>query len=392
MNRFIYLLFLLLISLQWESADAVGITFSFANPLITGSGSYFEFDVFAAASESGTKFGDSQVYINYSQAAFGSSVVANENVTVTKGILTQGELMPGLPLYTEPLLGDNTTSRFGVQIGYNFESAPQVGNDLPDYSIQVFHVVLTVIDFMETTEISFEQSLMDQIYYSDNNTEYSPVITQNELDTPLPVGLSQFTGIYLNGNVCLNWTTQSEYNNSYWCIYRSVSQNFGQALLITATPIPGAGTSSQPTFYQYEDSELQDYINFFGLHELETFWYWLESVSYEGESHIFEPVAVELSEPEPVIPPNLPDQASGLIRNYPNPFNPITYFEVYLPGDESGTLRIFNLKGEIVEKSSFQAGHQLYMWDASGLSSGFYLAEFSSYGRETRRIKIMLLK
>ncbi|MCK5788209.1 MAG: hypothetical protein KAH32_04395, partial [Chlamydiia bacterium] len=48
-------------------------------------------------------------------------------------------------------------------------------------------------------------------------------------DAALPVTLSSFEAIYTNGVPQLNWTTQTESNNAYWNVYRSISQNLGQA-------------------------------------------------------------------------------------------------------------------------------------------------------------------
>ncbi|MCD4797325.1 MAG: hypothetical protein K8R49_09200, partial [Candidatus Cloacimonetes bacterium] len=47
---------------------------------------------------------------------------------------------------------------------------------------------------------------------------------------PLPVTLSSFTASFIDDTPTLYWTTQSETNNSGWNVYRSVSQNIGQAM------------------------------------------------------------------------------------------------------------------------------------------------------------------
>ncbi|NQV19464.1 MAG: hypothetical protein HQ534_13100, partial [Armatimonadetes bacterium] len=75
----------------------------------------------------------------------------------------------------------------------------------------------------------------------------------------LPVILSTFTVQYLNESPTLCWTTQSESNNLGWNVYRSETDIFEEATQINTELIPGAGTTSEPTDYIYEDeSELME--------------------------------------------------------------------------------------------------------------------------------------
>ncbi|MCK4652869.1 MAG: hypothetical protein KAU01_00305, partial [Candidatus Cloacimonetes bacterium] len=103
------------------------------------------------------------------------------------------------------------------------------------------------------------------------------------LDQPLPVTLSSFTAIYANSTPILHWTTQSENSNLGWNVYRSFSQNLGQASQINNELIPGAGTTSEPTDYQFTD----EYDAIVG----QTYWYWLESISDAGETESYGPVS-----------------------------------------------------------------------------------------------------
>ncbi|MDW8332407.1 MAG: T9SS type A sorting domain-containing protein [Cyclobacteriaceae bacterium] len=64
------------------------IEFAFANMTISGISSV-EFDVFAKSSASTVKFAGGSIYIQYSTDLFGQSVVANSNITVTKGDIIQ---------------------------------------------------------------------------------------------------------------------------------------------------------------------------------------------------------------------------------------------------------------------------------------------------------------
>ena len=109
-------------------------------------------------------------------------------------------------------------------------------------------------------------------------------------DSPLPVTLSSFTAAYTNGNPILCWTTQSENNNLGWNIYRAENEDFDQSIQLNYTLIPGAGTTSQPTEYIFED-ENETLTG-------ETYWYFLESVSSSGETEDYGPISLTIPEDE----------------------------------------------------------------------------------------------
>ena len=159
---------------------------------------------------------------------------------------------------------------------------------------------------------------------------------------PLPVTLSSFTAQFTNGSPTLYWTTQSETNNMGWNIYRSLSQNMGQGILVNAGGlIPGQGTTSEPTNYVYTDHN--------GVVENTTYYYWLESVDYNGETEMFGPIPL-------TIPlgggnsgtPAAPDDY-GLQQNYPNPFNPSTEIRFALEESSNAILTIYNTKGQMIQ-------------------------------------------
>ncbi len=164
----------------------------------------------------------------------------------------------------------------------------------------------------------------------------------NNNDNPLPATLSSFTAEYSNGYPLLSWTTQSESNNAYWNIYRSISQNIGQATMLNIDEeIYGAGTTSEPTDYTYIDR--------YGVEENTTYYYWIESVDYNGETETFGPVSLFIpyggsNQGTPVTPDDY-----GLKQNYPNPFNPDTKINFALEEDSTVQLIIYNIKGEKIK-------------------------------------------
>jgi len=84
----------------------------------------------------------------------------------------------------------------------------------------------------------------------------------------------------------------------------------------------------------------------------------------------------------------------SLAQNYPNPFNPITTIEFNLPKDGLMSLRIYDLRGRLIQtllERNLNAGHYFYQWDASNLPSSIYLITLSSGGHTITR-KTVLVK
>ena len=174
--------------------------------------------------------------------------------------------------------------------------------------------------------------------------------------------------------------TQSESNNLGWNIYRSESSLMEAALQLNYNLIPGSGTCSEPTCYSYEDeSELTPEY---------TYYYWLESVSGNGETESYGHVTLTVPSSEEEIP-DLPDRTK-LYGNYPNPFNPITEIKFDIKENETGDLSIYNIKGQIIERHKFEAGFHTYTWEADNVGSGvyFYRLETASYSKIEKMVMV----
>jgi hypothetical protein len=209
-------------------------------------------------------------------------------------------------------------------------------------------------------------------------------------DAPLPVSLSSFSA-ELNGDPTIRWTTQSESNNAYWNVYRSISQNLGQASWLNADEmIEGAGTTAEPTDYVF--------IDLYGVEETFTYYYWIECVDNAGETDIYGPVSLFI--PEGIVNNGTPAAPSdyGLKQNFPNPFNPDTRISFALEDDGPAQITIYNLKGnkirtifdEIVEADMVQSAY----WDGTDengktVATGVYLYRLRT--NSTSYTKRMLL-
>lgn len=84
-----------------------------------------------------------------------------------------------------------------------------------------------------------------------------------------------------------------------------------------------------------------------------------------------------------------------LLDNYPNPFNPRTTIRFEIPIRTTVTLRIYDIHGRdiavLLRDRAYEAGRYEVNFDASHLSSGIYLYQFSA-GTHNDVRKMILLK
>ena len=240
----------------------------------------------------------------------------------------------------------------------------------------------------------------------DGNSLFADVISFSDFivgsdneDNPLPVELSSFTAQYLNDIPTLCWTTQSETNNAGWNIYRgetneALSNEETFHINLSLGLIPGAGTTSEPTDYSFED--------FFPVYAGNTYFYWLESVDFSGETELYGPISLSIPEYEWQNPnsPEIP-KPYGLHQNYPNPFNPNTKISFMMRENLIAELSIYNLKGHKIKtlfKNRLISRDELVIttWDGKdelykNVSSGIYLYELKT-NKEIYLKRMLLIK
>jgi len=217
--------------------------------------------------------------------------------------------------------------------------------------------------------------------------------TATDADNSLPVTLSAFTAQYIESIPVLCWTTQSETSNAGWNVYRSETDIFEEAIQINLEMIFGAGTTSEPIDYIYEDES--------ELIENTEYWYWLESIDYSGLTESYGPISLII--PEDGEEPGSPEVPGvyGLHQNFPNPFNPNTEISFMMKESCIGQLSIFNIKGQKIKilfsnKSILKDELVTYNWngkDESGkeVSTGVYYYKLRTDKRDFVR-KMSLLK
>ncbi len=227
------------------------------------------------------------------------------------------------------------------------------------------------------------------------STETEFILTE---DNPLPVTLSSFYAYQDEERIILKWTTEREEDNAGWNIYRGLSAealNEDETINLNFEFIPGAGTTSQITEYEFAD-EQENY------HDT-TFWYWLEAVDIDGVSTLFNPISIDYQgeKESPEIPLDY-----GLQQNYPNPFNPSTTisFSITTESTEKVGIEIFNVKGQKIRTlecidcdnaASSPMMHSI-VWDGrddsgKAVPSGIYYYKLNA-GKQSETKKMILLK
>ena len=210
-------------------------------------------------------------------------------------------------------------------------------------------------------------------------------------DLYLPVILSSFTAQFISSTPTLFWTTQSETNNLGWNIYRSETNEISDAFQINSNIILGAGTTTEPTEYTFIDE--------YEVESGETHWYWLESSEISGITETHGPISLRI--PEEGEEPDLPEipEHYVLFQNYPNPFNPDTIINFNLKEAAHVTIKIFNIKGELIRTlvdDYREPTHYSVVWDVKDeegntVGSGMYFYTMKA-GKYTNTKKMILMK
>ncbi|MCD4818894.1 MAG: endonuclease [Candidatus Cloacimonetes bacterium] len=331
------------------------------------------------------------------------TATANTNPTSTFTWNLFGIIAPGQSL----VCGDDEVSEFTVNFkevdwsssgcNYNWNGKINDGAYLQDASKAIVDQIIATGDFFNDKTLTRNKDIQAPSGVSDPSEWTATPVTDillhatpgtHETENPLPVTLSSFTAIYDNDCAKLYWTTQTEQNNAYWNIYRSISENIGQASKINEELILGSGTTFIPTEYEFTDNI--DVIT------QTTYWYWIESVDISGFTELHGSISLSiLDNQDNPNPPEL-DELYGLFPNYPNPFNPRTTIHFRLPKDEFIEVTIYNLKGQKIDNifSGDTKSDELtrIVWDApANLPSGMYFYRLHS-ASINKTHKMLLLK
>jgi len=192
---------------------------------------------------------------------------------------------------------------------------------------------------------------------------------------PLPVQLVTFLASYNNnGDVILNWRTETEINNFGFEIERCVILS-PQCSWETIGFVEGSGNSNSPKEYSFIDKNPPSGKIKYRLKQLNND----GSFSYSNE------IEVEIYIPKEFV----------LYQNYPNPFNPVTTISFTLAEDAFTTLKVYDILGNevmVLVNDKLKSG-QLYKVELNGdkLASGLYFYRLES-GSNVATKKLILMK
>ena len=165
---------------------------------------------------------------------------------------------------------------------------------------------------------------------------------------PLPVKLTSFDGTYADGVATLNWQTSQELNNDRFELYRSYDGNNFEL----AATIAGAGNSSLPKNYTY-----QDRINLDG-----NVYYKLKQIDIDGKFSFSNIVRLSSSD------------NSASFKVYPNPVTNNFTVSFSTPKTGVATLLIRSTNGQTVYRKSLSVikGNNSVSISGQQLSTGMY--------------------
>ncbi|WP_041468434.1 BspA family leucine-rich repeat surface protein [Chloroherpeton thalassium] len=216
------------------------------------------------------------------------------------------------------------------------------------------------------------QSLIDDYYWG--------ITDGGQIDAPLPVSLSSFSGTSIESGVRLNWQTASEAGNAGFLLYRNGEEI---ASYQNTDALKGQGTTSSETNYSFTDSD----VNLW-----ETYTYKLTSIDNSGDIHEYsESVSVTITED---YVSDTKATAYTLEQNYPNPFNPSTTINFSLKQAGKVAFQVFDILGRVVYKEILNgnAGENTPItFEGKNLNSGVYFYRISANGYSETK-KMMLLK
>lgn len=174
-----------------------------------------------------------------------------------------------------------------------------------------------------------------------------------ETDLPLitgtlPIELLSFTGKYNRKKNCndLLWLTASETNNNYFELMKSRdSKHFSSIARVS-----GAGNSTQPEKYNFEDYNFIDGTNY----------YYLKQVDNNGKTTLSNTISIHTSNSE------------NFITLFPNPTNDKIQFQ-FLEEGETYELELFDVNGkQIYIPSEIKLIKKTTVINISFLNSGIY--------------------
>lgn len=172
----------------------------------------------------------------------------------------------------------------------------------------------------------------------------------------LPVELSSFTVVPVNGTAILSWRTESETDNHGFDIEKRRPDGPLSNTWERIAFVPGHGTSASVHDYSYVDERVTAGRSVYRLRQIDRD----GSFSYSSEVSVTEE--------------NNPSRFA-LMQNHPNPFNPSTTISYQLSEPGSVTLTVYDMLGReiaVLVNEVQNAGVHTVTFNARSRASGLY--------------------
>jgi hypothetical protein len=356
----VILLLLCVMGMAAHSAPQT-LTFTLKNGTII-AGPKYQFEVWIKSNDATARMGSILVYLNYNTSGFGSSVVANGKITVTKNSGTFGAT------YLQNPNQDNT----GSKVAFSWTNVSSAGSGVlvptTGDGVLAFTVVMDIANISGLSGLSFDAGLMSgEQYLDDESTAWGAIDASSTLNDPLPVQLVSFTANLLqsSNNVLLKWSTASE-TNCYGFEVQKAADSKSEYVTIAGSFVAGHGTTIDAHSYSYTDANATG-----------SAYYRLKQTDLNGTVHYSDGVSSTLSGVDSRPLPT----SFALDQNYPNPFNPSTTIEFQLPKESKVTLEVYNIIGQrvaILVDEVRAAGYYAQKFDGTQLGSGVYFCRFTT--------------
>lgn len=171
--------------------------------------------------------------------------------------------------------------------------------------------------------------------------------------TVLPVTLSKFDANYESGKVNINWTTETEINNDYFTVERSIDG----VIFETISIVKGAGNSSNRIDYSSHDISPIKGISY----------YRLKQTDYDGEYKYSIPVSITIK--------NTFDD----VTVFPNPVTGNGFIEFYSIQEIAQTISIYDIAGRAVFEKLYDVkkGQNKLVLETTNLTKGMYFIQLA---------------
>lgn len=185
----------------------------------------------------------------------------------------------------------------------------------------------------------------------------SPGILNNEMgSSPLPIELLRFTASPQAEAVLIEWETQTEVNNDYMAVERSLDGRQYQEI----GRVKGAGTTQEPQFYRLTDPAPEPGINHYRLRQ----------VDFDGTVTYHGPVRVRL------------EGADRTLSIYPNP----AVHEVWLqppasPFPAAAEITLLDAQGQLLRQWAYTGGAEGQSYSLAVLPAGLYWVQYQAEGQ-----------